>query len=108
LTYEISPAAALGLREFASQAANWPVGKVFFGISPAGRSLETSQALAEHKHVADQVGAIFRQSLGDRFELLDIEPFRADEYFVDSVHLNAMGREHYTRTLADILMPRLP
>ncbi len=105
LTYRLAPSEAIALQEFASVVAKLPIEHVYFGISPTRLSLKTEQAMSENEKVAQQVAGIMRRSLGSRFELLNIVPFRADEYFVTATHMNSMGREHFTRTLANILSP---
>lgn len=103
LPYHLSRTAEFGLREFAVAATRFPVEHVFFGIMPTLLSVKTEQAVVDNKRVANQIGVLMRQSLTSRFEPLNLVPFRADEYFSSATHLNQMGREHFTRTLAGIL-----
>jgi hypothetical protein len=107
LTYRLSPSAALGLREFAEEAAKFPIKHIFFGITPTLLSSKTEQSVVGNRRVEEEVGVIMRRSLDGRFELLNIEPFRADEYFASSTHLNQMGREHFTHTLAGLLARKI-
>jgi hypothetical protein len=103
--YQLSPTASLGLRQFAEMASRFKVEHVLFGITPTYLSSMTRRAIAENGQVANEIGYLMRQSLGRRFVLLELEPFRADEYFASNTHMNSLGREHFTRDLATILSP---
>ncbi len=107
LSYRLSPFAALGLREFADVVARADVPHVLFGITPTYLSTKTTRAVAENSRVAKDVEHLMHESLGKRVVLLELEPFRPDEYFASNTHMNSLGRDHFTHDLARILDPML-
>ncbi len=105
--FQLSPSAEAGLREFAQFASGLPANHVFFGITPTYLSYKTPRTIVEEREAANEVANIMTKHLGTRFELLNIVPFRFEEYFASNTHLNRLGREHFTQELAVLLEPTL-
>ena len=104
---QLSKSAAERLRIFADKAANLPVGRIFFGFTPTYLSLKSARSLVEVTQTGLQVEDLLRTKIKN-FQRLDIEPFGADEYFATETHLNRVGREHFTRELAELLRSASP
>jgi hypothetical protein len=107
LHYRLSPSAEGGIQEFARAAASFPVKHVLFGITPETQFLKTDTAEAEYRSLEERIGVLLRARLGDRLELLHLEPFLSDEYFSSGAHLSQSGRTLFTRKLSKILAQKI-